>query len=458
MTYTDLIFLFGLFPLSAVLSLLDRSPEYKNMILIITSLLFFSWGKPVAICLIFLSLFVDWAIGMAVGNVRENSRIIAVSLTFADALMNTVLMLIFGQNRLFEGTSFEISSLILPVGMGYYTLRGFSYVYDVCKGKIRAEKNVFCLMTYMVSFHFMCAGPVVRYGDMEGQIRKRELTTEKLNAGINKLIWGMGKAVVLAPVFQKIMEAGIGSSEITTVGCWLGMLGLFAQSYFMFTGLCDMSRGLSLMSGFILPVNYRDIDADELFTGLVKSYNTTVIGFFTDLLGITGTGSRVRAALGAVVCGLMMGLWYQVSPTFAVVGLAAGLLVGLEQLFLKDILGKLPRVIKYIYLVAASLFIFGGVNFRSFYGYRKWLEGLIGRGTDYTLSVSMRDILLHNYVLILIAFCIVCTPVRKLITGRADKISAKSRKHYGIVRAVKTVCTAAVFAVSVLALGAAAAG
>ena len=458
MTYIDLIFLFGLFPLSAVMSLLDRSPEYKNMILIITSLIFFSWGKPPAICLIFLSLFADWALGLAVGELRDRSRLIAGTLTFADALMNLLIMLIFGQNQLFSGSAFEISSLILPVGMGYYTLRGFSYVYDVYKGKIRAEKNVFCLMTYMVSFHFMCAGPVVRYGDMEGQIRKRELTTEKLNAGLNHMIWGMGKAVVLASVFQKITDEGIGSSEITTVGCWLGMLGLFAQSYFMFTGLCDMSRGLSLMSGFILPVNYRDIEADELFTGLVKSYNSTVISFFTDLLGITGTASRVRAALGAVVCGLMMGLWYQVSPTFAVVGLAAGLLVGLEQLFLKDILGKLPRAVKYIYLIIASMLIFGGVNFRSFYGYRKWLMGLAGIGTDYTLSVGMRDTVLHNYVLIIIAFCVICTPVRKRITGRADKISAKSRKHYGIIRGVKTVCTAAVFVVSVLALGAAAAG
>ena len=458
MTYIDLIFLFGLFPVSAVLSLLDRSPEYKNMILIITSLIFFSWGRPVAICLIFLSLFIDWALGTAVEKMRDKSRISAVMLTAADALMNTVMLLVFGHNYLFDGTAFELSDAILPMGMGYYSLRGFSYVYDVYKGKIRAEKNVFCLMTYMVSFHFMCAGPLVRYGDMEGQIRKRELTTEKLNAGLNKMVWGMGKAVVLASVFEKIRDAGICSSEITTLGCWLGMLGLFAQSYFMFTGLCDMSRGLSLISGFVLPVNYRDIDVDELFTGLVKSYNSTVISFFTDLTGISSTKSRVRTALGAVVCGLLMGLWYQVSPTCAAVGLAAGLLVGLEQLFLKDLLEKLPRAVKYIYLIIMSLLIFGGVNFRSFYGYRKWLMGLAGIGTDYTLSVSMRDAVLHNYVLIIIAFCVICTPVRKLITGKADKISAKNRRNYGMIRAVKTLGTVLVFVVSVLALGSAAAG
>ena len=104
MTYTDLIFLFGLFPLSAVLSMLDRSSEYKNMILIITSLLFFSWGRPFALCLIFLSLIADWAFGLAVDSLRKKSRPAAAVVTAADGLMNTALLLIFGNNYLFEGT------------------------------------------------------------------------------------------------------------------------------------------------------------------------------------------------------------------------------------------------------------------------------------------------------------------------------------------------------------------
>ena len=458
MTYTDLIFLFGLFPVSAVLSLLDRSSEYKNMILIITSLLFFSWGRPFAVCLIFLTLFADWAIGMAVGSMREKARPAALLLTALDGVMNLAMMLIFGHNYLFEGTKLGLEAVMLPIGMGYYSLRGFSYVHDVFRGKIRAEKNVFCLMTYAVSFHLMCAGPVVHYGDMEGQIRSREVNTDKLNAGLNRLIWGMGKAVILSDVFMKIRAAGLNGDEITTMGCWLGMLAFFAQYYFMFTGLCDMSRGLSLVGGFVLPVNYRDIEADELFTGLVKTYNTTVVGFFSDLLGITGNNNtnKVRTAVGAVFCGALVGLWYQVSPAYIIVGTAAGLLVCAEQLFLKNILSKLHAVVKYIYLVLASLFIFGGLEFHSIYGYRKWVLGLMGVGTKYTLSVALRDAVMHNYVLILIAFCIVCTPVRKMITGGADKFSARNRKAYSAVRAVKTLSTAAVFIVSVITLAAAA--
>lgn len=454
MTYTDLIFLFGLFPLSAVLSMLDRSSEYKNMILIITSLLFFSWGRPFALCLIFLSLIADWAFGLAVDSLRKKSRPAAVVVTAADGLMNTALLLIFGNNYLFEGTKLGMDALILPVGIGYYALRGFSYVSDVYRGKIKAEKNVFCIMTYMVSFHLMCAGPVVHYGDMEKQIRKREVTTDKLNAGLNKMIWGLGKIVLLSEVFRKIRAAGLNGSEITTLGCWLGMLAFFAQYYFIFTGLCDISRGLSLMGGFMLPINYRDIEADELFTGMVKSYNSTVIAFFSDLLGIPDSKSKIRNAVGAVICGGLMGLWYAVKPTSLMVGLAAGLLVALEQLFLKAILAKLPVFFKYVYLVLTSLVIFGVLEFKGFYGYHKWLKGLIGSGVKYTLSVAVRDAVLNNIVLIIIAFCIVCTPVRKLITGSADKLSSKSKRSYGTIRICKTIATAAVLIISVITLAA----
>ena len=454
MTYTDLIFLFGLFPVSAVLSMLDRSSEYKNMILIITSLLFFSWGRPFVVCLIFLSLIADWAFGLAAGNLRKQNRAAAVTVTALDGIMNAALLLIFGHNYLFTGTRLGLEEVMLPIGMGYYTLRGFSYVSDVCRGKIPAEKNVFCIMTYMVSFHLMCAGPVVRYGDIEGQIRNREVTTDKLNAGLNKMTFGLGKIVLLAEAFHKIRAAGLNGSEITTLGCWLGMLAFFAQYYFIFTGLCDMSRGLSLISGFVLPINYRDIEPDELFTGLVKSYNSTVIGFFSDMLGIPNSKSKLHTAVGAVICGGIMGLWYAVKPISFFVGLAAGLLVALEQLFLKEILARLPAFFKYVYLVLMSLLIFGALEFKGFLGYRRWLRGLMGSGVKYTLSVAVKDAVLNNIVLIIIAFCVICTPVRKLITGSADKLSARSRRSYGTVRICKTAATAAVLVISVITLAA----
>lgn len=167
--------------------------------------------------------------------------------------------------------------------MGYYMLRGISYVYDVFMGNCKAEKNVFCLLTYMVSLHFMLVGPLVRYGDIEPQIRHREITGAKLNQGLNKIVFGFGKVVLLAGVFEQIKLAGLNGKEITTLGCWLGMLSFLAQYYFLFTGLSDMAKGLGLTNGFVYPDNYTNIEADGLFTGMIKSFNTTVVDFFSEV-------------------------------------------------------------------------------------------------------------------------------------------------------------------------------
>ncbi len=462
MDYTTLIFLLGLFPLSAMISLLDRSAEYKNMIIILTSLIFFSWGRPFAVCLIFLSVLIDWGLGLGAAKLQDKTgrKLSALPAVIVSGAVNSGLFLVFEHNSLFEGHDrLTLDKAIIPVGMAYYTIRGFSYVYDVFKGKIRAEKNVFCLFTYMMSFTLMCAGPAVRYGDMESQIRNREVTTEKLNQGLNRIFWGLAKAVLLTTVFKQIEYVGLSGSEITTMGCWLGMLAFFAKNYYLFTGLCDMSTGLSLVYGFVLPVNYRDIEPGELFTGLIKSYNTTVVGFFAELFGVSGKAKPAFAAIGAVACGAALGFWYSASMNAVIVGAAAGLLAALELTALKKPLSKLPAIVQYIYLVIASLVIFGGVYFSSsrglenwFYSYRKWLLGLVGVNTKYTLSVAMRDMLLHNMTLIVIAFFVVCAPARRGVFRLCDNIAAKSRRSYGAVRIVKTLCTALVFALSIMTL------
>lgn len=452
MIYTDLIFLLALFPLTAILSLFDRSSEYKNMILIISSLLFFSWGKPFALCLIFLSVFADWGLGFAVSKFSHQKPLAAFFLTL-DGLMNLGIFLVFGHNYLFDKTDLlSLDTAILPIGIGFYTLRGFYYAFDIYKRGFKPEKNPLCLITYMVSFHLMLVGSVMHYCEIEPQIREREITTEKLNMGFNKLFLGLGKAVLLAPVFERIKLAGLNGSEITTLGCWLGMLAFFAQYYFLFTGLCDMSKGLGLVGGFSYSDNYADIVPDGLFTGLVKSFNSTVVSFFTDVANINRQSSKAYTAVMAVVCGAALSLWYEAKLNFLIAGLAAGILIALEKLFLEKSLSKLPAVFKYVYLVLASMLIFGAIYFDSLYGYRKWLLALVGVNTRYALSVSVKNAVLQNLTLLFIAFCVVCSPVKKRIISLTDSFAAQSPRKYGIARTVKTICTAFVFALSVITL------
>lgn len=461
MVYSDLIFILGMFPIMTILSLFDRSAEYKNLILIICSLLFFSWGRPFALCLIFLSVILDWAFGAIIYKNRENRGLCTLVLIL-DAVMNIGLFLVFGQNFLFNKVKkLSFDAAILPIGMGFYTLRGFSYVYDIFKGYSKSEKNIFCLLTYMVSLHFMVVGPLVRYKDIEPQIRHREINGKKLNEGLNRIVYGFGKVVLLAGVFERIKLAGLNGKEITTIGCWLGMLAFLAQYYFLFTGLSDMAKGLGLVNGFEYPDNYTDIEADGLFVGMVKSFNTTVVEFFGEVFGLKNddveNGRSRNIAIHIllyILCGCVLSIWYEARVNYIIVGVLAALLCAIEKAFLGKGLEKLPSFVQYIYLVLTAMLIFGGLYFDSLYGYRKWLLALLGVGVKYSLSVSVKYAVLKNITLIIIAFFIVCPPAKRLFVDGFKKLADRSAAAYGRVMTLKTVMTAVIFIVSVITLAA----
>lgn len=254
-----MLFFLGLLPLSILFSFFDRSTEYKNLILIITSVIFFSWAKPLAVCLIFVTVIAEYFIAIGIAKNRETNKSTAKALLAADVVMNAAVLFIFAHNYLFDAISLlSFSQAVLPIGVAYYTLRGFSYCYDVYTGRCAVEKNIFCLLTYMASYHFMIAGPLVRYGDIEPYIRKRTMSGREINEGLNIFIIGLGKAVLLAPVFDSIKLAGLNSDEITLFGSWLGIIAFFGEAYFILAGMSDMARGLGKMNGFDYPKNYKD--------------------------------------------------------------------------------------------------------------------------------------------------------------------------------------------------------
>lgn len=443
-----------MFPVVTIVSLFDRSAEYKNLILILASLLFFSWGRPFAVCLIFLSAAADWLLGTVIGKNRDKKALCAACLTI-DAIMNIGLFLVFGHNYLFSSVEkLSLEASVLPVGMGFYTLRGFSYVYDVYKRNSVYEKNFFCLLTYMVSFHLMLAGPMVRYRELEPQIRHREITGKKLNDGLTRIVWGFGKVVLLAGVFERIKLAGLNGREITTIGCWLGMLSFMAQYYFLFTGLSDMAKGLGLVNGFEYPDNYENVEADGLFIGTVRSFNTTAVDFFGELFGCKKDKNAALTFVSYVLCGCALSIWYEAKMNFIIVGSCAGALAGLERIFLSRPLSKLPSAAKYLYILLTATLIFGGLYFDSFYGYKKWLFALAGVNVKYSLSVSVKYAVLKNITLIAAAFFIVFPPAKRFFTGFWNKLSEGSAAAYGRVMITKTIFTALIFAVSVISLAA----
>lgn len=455
MVYSDLLFFLGLLPCTVLLSFLDRSTEYKNLILVITSVVFFTWAVPAKVCLLFVTIIFEYLFGLGIAKTREDHRSASAAILALDFLMNAGVFLVFAHNYLFESIdALHFSKALIPIGVSFYTVRGFSYCYDVFKGSCKAEKNIFCLLVYMISYHFMLAGPVVRYGDIEPAIRKRTVSGQSIREGLNRFIIGLGKAVLIASVFSRMRLAGLNSHEITLIGCWFGMIAYFAEIYFLFTGMSDMAWGLGKMNGFDYPKNYSDMGINGLFGGLLRTFNSTLVKFFEEVFSDISKNKKALSIICTVLCSVAIAMWYECRLNFIIVGAAVGIIVALEKYVYGKKLAKAPAAVRFIYILLLCVAVFGGLYFNTFYGYRKWLLALVGVGTKYSLSVAMKNAVLNNITLILIAFISVCPTIRKPLMSAVDKYSERSPQAYGQVRILKTAAAAAVLLMCIITIAA----
>ena len=452
MVYTDLFFLLALVPLSVMISFFDSSAEYKNLILILSSLIFIAWGRPIAVLLILLSFIFDWAMGLMVGKLRDRSRAGAMVFLMLDMLFNAAIFIVYTRADVIRlPEMLTLKGSLIPYAMGYYVLRAFSYVYDVYKGE-EAEKNPFCLMTYMVSFHFFMCGPLVRYKDIKPQIRKRSADGMMLSRGFDRFVYGLAKVVLLAYALRLLKLTGLEGGDVTFFGCWLGMAAFFGEAYFTLSGLCDMGAGLGLMNGFTYPSNFDDINSRGLFTGLVKGYNTTVTGFFREMIYSPFESKKALRAVMAFICCVTVAAWYSFSKPALLVGAIVGAVVVLEMLLLSDKLSKLPVIVRYIYMVVLAMLIFGILYFGNVYGWRKWAFGLVGVGDKYMMSKQMKKVLLSNLFIYIAGLAYFIPTVRALITKGIDKLGSRSREMYTTTEVCKSVIKALLLIMCIAAI------
>lgn len=446
MTYANLLFAAVILPLSVLISMFDRSSEYKNLILCVTSLVFVIWGRAFAAALLFFSVFADYFLAIAAEGSLKRSKQSAAVFVAVDFIFNASIFILLAHNSLFSsGSPLHLRNALIPVGAGFYTLKAFSYVYDVYSGRIKAERNIFCLLTYTMSYPFLLAGPVVRYGDIEPQIRNRTMDADGLSKGLTAFAIGLAKTVLVVPVLTKLYQAGLTAAEPTLAGAWIGMIAFFGASYFTFMGLSDMGSGIAAMYGFKVDKNYSAVTSKRMLGGLVKSYNTSMVRLFEDIRGSSVIMTLLLAMVGAA--------FYARSRYIFVFALLIGILLAVEQTIGYERIEKLPSVLKLAVVFALSMLLFSGFAFENANEWRSWFTHLLGKGNLYTLSKSVKYIIINNCWL-LAAALISVTPAKRAICAALEKTAEKSPKAYGGVRILKTLCTAGLLLSSLILLAA----
>ena len=369
------MFLFLFLPLT--LGIYYISPKkIKNTSLLIASLFFYAWGEPVYVFLMIFSIIVDYINGMKVEKYIDlNQKEKAFKVVILSAVINLLILcffkysdfLISNLNAVFN-LNMKLLNLPLPIGISFYTFQTMSYTIDIYKGEAKAQHNILDFGAYVTLFPQLVAGPIVRYETVATQINTREHSLEKFAEGVNRLIIGLSKKVILSNQLA-IVADGVFSSSISSLSfleAWIGIICYTLQIYYDFSGYSDMAIGLGKMFGFDFLENFNYPYISQTVSEFWRRWHISLGSWFRDYVYIPLGGSRiskVKLYRNLFIVWLLTGVWHGANWTFIVWGLYFGFFIILERAFLDKILCKIPQLFRHFYLM--FVVIVGWVFFRA---------------------------------------------------------------------------------------------
>lgn len=413
MVFSSLIFLFRFLP-AVLLAYYVLPKRCRNLVLFLSSLVFYAWGEPVYVILILFSTVVDYCAGFAVARCRETGhKKGAASAVCFSAVVNLALLGFFKYGNFFlqsfqRLTGFAVPELdlALPIGISFYTFQTMSYTIDVYRGDAKVQKNFIAFGAYVAMFPQLIAGPIVRYKSVAEQLLGRKESLHGFRVGIFRFMTGLGKKVLIANPMGMLWEeiAGPGA-DLTTAGAWLGILAFTMQIYFDFSGYSDMAIGLGSMFGFSFPENFRYPYESRSITEFWRRWHISLGTWFREYVYIPLGGNRrglARQMVNIAIVWLLTGLWHGAYGNFVLWGIYYGILLILEKLLWKPVFEKAPTVVGHIYtmfFVMVGWAIFSWQDMADPVGYMK---AMFFRGAAVVDSQTMY-LLLTNLSLLFIA-------------------------------------------------------
>ncbi len=419
MIFSSLLFLFWFLPIFFILYYLCPA-RFKNAVLLVGSMIFYSWGEPKFLLLLLLSILVNYLAGLAIARFHNRKLFLFLAMLFDFGMLIFFKYINFFIENINNLTHANIKTLALtlPLGISFYTFQIASYVIDVYKGKVKAERSLLTLGTYLCMFPQLIAGPIVVYSEVESALHDRKITLSDISEGISVFILGLASKVLIANNVGSLWtEAGkIGYENISMPLAWLAMLSFSLQIYFDFNGYSLMAIGLGKMLGFNFPKNFDMPYMSKSITEFWRRWHMTLSGWFREYVYIPLGGNRkgtVRTYVNLLVVWTLTGFWHGADWNFVLWGLFFFVILAIEKLFLKNFLDRHP-VIASVYaklLIAFSWMLFAITDFHE-------IGVFFGRLFSFTAG---EDALyyLRNYGVVLIIGVILSTP---LLSGLYEKI------------------------------------
>ncbi|WP_391120979.1 MBOAT family O-acyltransferase [Psychrobacillus sp. L3] len=371
MVFSSLLFLFLFLP--AVLALYYCSPRrIRNLILFLTSLLFYAWGEPVYIILMLVSTITDYSFGLLLDRPKltpiKRKWIVASSMVINLALLSYFKyadFLIQNVNALL-GTNIPLTELPLPIGISFYTFQSMSYIIDVYRGTAKAQRNWIDFGTFVALFPQLVAGPIVKYNTIAVQLHKRSETIKMFAEGVRRFTIGLAKKVLLANSIGLLWHTISNSNpdSIPALTAWLGIIAFAFQIYFDFSGYSDMAIGLGLMFGFRFNENFNKPYIAQSITDFWRRWHISLSSWFREYVYIPLGGNRRGLAIqirNILIVWLLTGFWHGASWNFICWGVYFGVILIIEKWWGLKLLLCLPRWVRHLY--AIILILIGWVLF-----------------------------------------------------------------------------------------------
>lgn len=393
--------------------------KFKNYTLLLGSLFFYFYGDSKYIVLLLISSLVNYILGRLISK-KNKKLFLIIGLIFNFGLLFYFKYFNFflsNINSLFK-TNINLFSIVLPLGISFYTFKNASYLIDVYKNRVNSEKNFINYFTYIAMFPSLIQGPIVRYKDID--LKNKKISFDNFAMGVERFIIGLSKKVILADTLAKLVTSLTNMEVQTVVSLWVKATSDIVKLYLDFSGYTDMAIGLGLMIGIKIMENFDYPLSTYSVTSFWRKWHISLSSWFKDYIYIPLGGNRkgkFRKYFNIFVVWFLTGLWHGASWNFILWGLYFGTILVIEKRFFLKFFEKhkiIGNMVTNILVVIGFVFFYNEKNILDIF-----IKMFTGKGISFT-NVSTNYYLL-NYLVLLIMSFIACTPLLKNIINKCKK-------------------------------------
>lgn len=393
--------------------------KFKNYTLLLGSLFFYFYGDSKYIVLLLISSLVNYILGRLISK-KNKKLFLIIGLIFNFGLLFYFKYFNFflsNINSLFK-TNINLFSIVLPLGISFYTFKNASYLIDVYKNRVNSEKNFINYFTYIAMFPSLIQGPIVRYKDID--LKDKKISFDNFAMGVERFIIGLSKKVILADTLAKLVTSLTNMEVQTVVSLWVKATSDIVKLYLDFSGYTDMAIGLGLMIGIKIMENFDYPLSTYSVTSFWRKWHISLSSWFKDYIYIPLGGNRkgkFRKYFNIFVVWFLTGLWHGASWNFILWGLYFGTILVIEKRFFLKFFEKhkiIGNIVTNFLVVIGFVFFYNEKNILDIF-----IKMFTGRGISFT-NVSTNYYLLNYFVLLIISF-IACTPLLKNIINKCKK-------------------------------------